>query len=130
MKTSVLLAEDENSLQALLEEVLTDAGFDVVVASDGAQAMGRLDSAGLQLGVVVTDINLGARPDGWAVSRHARVLVPGMPVIYVSAHSINDWPSKGVPNSLFLSKPFKLRHIVMAVSTLLADADGRRTAGI
>ena len=121
MKTSVLRAEDENSLQALLEEVLTDAGFDVVVASDGAQAMGRLDSAGLQLGVVVTDINLGAGPDGWAVSRHARVLVPGIPVVYVSGHSINDRPSKGVPNSLFLSKPVDIESLIAVCRKLLAD---------
>jgi DNA-binding response OmpR family regulator len=129
VKTNVLVAEDEDLLQELLEEVLTDAGFKVVVASDGVQAMGELDAGGRRFRAIITDINLGAGPDGWAVSRHARELVPNIPVVYVSGHNFHDWPLKGVPNSLFLPKPFKLSQIVTAVSTLLTGADAYKSAG-
>jgi DNA-binding response OmpR family regulator len=128
VKTSVLLAEDEIVLQELLQEVLTDAGFEVVVAGDGAQAMGTLDLKPCRFSAVITDINLGAGPDGWAVSQHARVLIPNIPVVYVSGHSLKDWPAKGVPNSLFLPKPFRLSQIVAAVSAVLSSVDGHHIA--
>jgi DNA-binding response OmpR family regulator len=129
VKTNLLVAEDEDLLRDLLEEVLTDAGFEVVVASDGMQAMGKLDADGPRLRAIITDINLGAGPDGWAVSRHARDVIPNVPVVYVSGHSLHDWPLKGVPNSLFLPKPFKLSQLVLAVSTLLTGAGACKIAG-
>ena len=69
------------------------------------------------------DIRLGAGPDGWAVARRARELVPTMPVVYMSGDSSPEWSSKGVPNSLMVAKPFAPAQIITAVSTLLNAAD-------
>jgi CheY-like chemotaxis protein len=69
---------------------------------------------------VVTDINLGRnRMDGWDVARHARENKPDMPVVYMTGDSADEWASKGVPNSILLTKPFAPAQLVTAVAQLL-----------
>lgn len=40
-------------------------------------------------------------------------------VVYMSGDSAEDWSSKGVPNSIMLSKPFAPAQLVTAISNLL-----------
>lgn len=68
---------------------------------------------------MLTDIQLGRGPDGWEVARHARELVPEMPVVYISGDSAHEWTARGVPDSIMVSKPFVDAQIITAVSTLL-----------
>jgi hypothetical protein len=49
----------------------------------------------------------------------ARAIDPEFPVVYISGASAADWPSKGVPNSIMLPKPFAPAQLVTAVSNLL-----------
>ena len=67
------------------------------------------------MAALITDVRLGEGPDGWAVARYARKLKPGLPIIYFSGNSAHEWPSEGVPNSLYLQKPLTAPQIVKAV---------------
>ncbi len=49
-----------------------------------------------------------------------------MPVVYMSGNSGQGWPSKGVPNSVFIAKPFVPAQIITAISTLLNEIDAHR----
>lgn len=71
---------------------------------------------------LVTDISLDGKIDGWEVARHVREIDPEYPVIYMSGASAADWASKGVPNSVILSKPFAPAQLVTAISNLLNAA--------
>jgi DNA-binding response OmpR family regulator len=122
----LLVVEDEVGIQELLEIVLADAGFEVMTASDGDQAIAELNTGAARFKAVITDIRLGTGPDGWEVGRRARELVPNMAVVYVTADSGHLWPSRGVPGSVLVSKPFAMAQITTAVSTLLAEADARQ----
>lgn len=82
----------------LLEE-LEEAGFNVIVASSGTEALRTLNEQSDKLQGVITDINLGDGPDGWDVARTARELSSGLPIVYVSAASEHEWTSEGVPAS-------------------------------
>jgi len=116
----ILVVEDDHLVQSFVEEALTEGGFEIVVASSGEQALEVLDSANGKYRALVTDINLGRdRLEGWDVARHARELDPDFPVVYMSGNSADDWASKGVPNSIMLSKPFAPAQLVTAVSQLL-----------
>jgi DNA-binding response OmpR family regulator len=68
---------------------------------------------------LVTDIRLRGRINGWEVARQAREIDPTFPIVYISGASADDWPSKGVPNSIMLQKPFAPVQLVTAVSHLL-----------
>jgi len=79
-----------------------------------------LNAADGKYRALVTDINLGPdKMEGWEVAKHAREISPGLPVVYMSARATGDWTSKGVPNSIMLSKPFAPAQLVTAVSQLL-----------
>jgi len=124
----LLLVEDEALILVDVKDGLSDAGFEVVAAHDGIQALAELDADANRFKAVVTDIQLGSGPDGWEIGRHARELVPDMPVIYMSGGSNTDWSSRGVPDSLMIAKPFVMAQLVTAISTLINNADTRRQA--
>jgi CheY-like chemotaxis protein len=68
---------------------------------------------------LVTDIELGGRLTGWDVAQRARELKPDLPVIYMTGNSGDEWASRGVPNSVLITKPFAPAQIVTAVSQAL-----------
>ena len=69
----ILVVEDDQLIQGVIEEALTDGGFETTIASSGEEAIGLLDAANPEFRALVTDINLGKDTrDGWAVARHAR----------------------------------------------------------
>jgi DNA-binding response OmpR family regulator len=119
----LLYVEDEFLIQDMLVTALEEAGFSVLVANDGNQALEILASQSQAMHGLITDINLGTGPDGWDVSRTARELVSGVPVVYVSAASEHEWTSRGVPNSVMINKPFVPAQVVVAISSLLVVSD-------
>lgn len=118
----LLVVEDEALILHVLEDALTDAGFTVVSAVDGAEAIAALDKPDNTLAGLVTDIRIGDGVSGWDVARHARALKPTFPVVYMTADSANEWPSQGVPNSVLIQKPFANAQVIAAISTLLNAA--------
>jgi DNA-binding response OmpR family regulator len=117
---NILVVEHDHLVQSVIEEALTDGGFEVLVASSGEQAIAALEGADGKFRALVTDINLGRdKVDGWEIARHAREIDPAFPVIYMSGDSAEAWASKGVPNSIMLAKPFAPAQLVTAVSQLL-----------
>ena len=124
MQTQVLLlVEDEALIQSLLEDALSDGGFELTIAENGTKALAELEADATRFRAVITDIRLGSGPDGWQVAHRARELVPAMPIVYMSGDSSHDWAANGVPNSVMVSKPFAVAQIVTAVSNLLIAAD-------
>ncbi len=115
----ILVVEDDQAIQGVIEEALSEGGFEITIASSGEQAV-KLIGENPQFRAVVTDINLGRnRMDGWDVARHAREAKPDMPIVYMTGDSADEWASKGVPNSILLTKPFAPAQLVTAVAQLL-----------
>ena len=119
----LLYVEDEPITQELVETTLKEAGFEVVVASCGAEALRILETNTEPVHGLITDINLGGGPEGWEVARRARELIDAVPVVYVSGGSGHEWSSRGVPRSVMITKPFAPTQIVVAMSTLLVRTD-------
>jgi DNA-binding response OmpR family regulator len=66
----------------------------------------------------VADIVLRGRIDGWEVAQRAREIDPEFPIIYMTGAKADQWPSRGISNSI-LEKPFAPAQLVTAVSQLL-----------
>ena len=115
----ILIVEDDQDIQIIVEEALTDGGFGSVIAISGEEAVARLRSDEVKYLALVTDINLPGRLDGWEIARAAREVDPAFPIVYMTGAAADDWPSKGVPNSILLNKPFAPAQLVTAVSQLL-----------
>lgn len=123
----ILVVEDDQLIQAMVEEALSDGGFQTSITASGEEAIALLQGSKSNYRAIVTDINLLERLDGWEVARIARELNPALPVIYMTGTNGEDWPSRGVPNSVLLTKPFAPAQIVTAVAALL-NANPPQTA--
>ncbi len=116
---TLLLVEDEPLLALDFESALTEAGYTVVVAASGEKALAELVSDATRFCAVLTDIRIGIGPNGWAVGKRARELVPGIPVIYMSGDSSADSTSMGVPESIMLAKPMAMSQVIVALAQLM-----------
>jgi DNA-binding response OmpR family regulator len=115
----ILVIEDDQAIQTIVDEALTEGGFEPAIAASGEEAVTLLKGGLTKYRALVTDIGLRGRMDGWEVAQQARKIDPAFPIIYMSGAHAEDWASKGVPNSIMLAKPFAPAQLVTAVSQLL-----------
>jgi DNA-binding response OmpR family regulator len=116
---SILVIEDDQMIQSLVEDALSDGGFEPAIAASGEEAVTLLKGDKTKYRALVTDINLRGKMDGWEVAKQAREINPEFPIIYMTGAAAEQWASRGVPNSILLTKPFAPAQLVTAVSQLL-----------
>ena len=115
----ILLVDDDSALLRLLSMRLTSAGYTVITAEGGEQALAQLSLSRPHL--VITDLRMQGM-DGLALFNAIRQSYPLLPVIILTAHgSIPDAitaTNRGVFS--FLTKPFDgkslLTHVTRALS--------------
>lgn len=111
----VLVVEDEPLIRLAMIDALEEGGYTVVEADSGAAALEQVQTLG-QLRGLVTDIKMGAGPNGWLVAHRARERFPNLSVVYVTGDSVDDWSANGVPKSVVLQKPFATAELVAALA--------------
>lgn len=110
----VLVVEDDPLIREFVVEALREAGYQVVHARTGEEA---LDWCRRQFAdVLITDVMLPGKIDGWQIAERCREHDPGIPVIYASGFSPAQ--PRPVPGSRFLTKPFGPNEIVQLVKEL------------
>ena len=115
----ILVIEDDDAVQGVIEDALTEGGFGPAIAASGEEAVTLLKGRITPYRALVADINLLGKLDGWEVAKQAREIDPEFPVIYMTGAAAEQWASRGVPNSILLTKPFAPAQLVTAVSQLL-----------
>jgi DNA-binding response OmpR family regulator len=115
----ILVIEDDQGIQGIIEDALTEGGFEPAIAATGEEAITLLQGDHTRYRALVTDIKLLGRIDGWEIAQKAREIEPGFPILYMSGAHAENWASKGVPNSIMLTKPFAPAQLVTAISQLL-----------
>ena len=115
----VLLVEDEPLLRMLGVDTLEDAGFSVVEAASGDEAMAFLDQHdGDSVRVLFTDVNMPGHLDGFTLARQVAERWPGIGVLIVSgkmAPQPGDMPERGQ----FIGKPYQPTAVVDRIRSLL-----------
>ena len=118
---AILVVEDDQLVQQTLEDTLIEGGFEVAMVASGEEAVELLKGQ-TSYRAIVTDINLSGEIEGWEVARVAREIDAALPIVYMTGAAGDEWPSKGVPHSILLKKPFAPAQLVTAVSQLLNAA--------
>jgi two-component system OmpR family response regulator len=122
----LLVVEDDQTILELLSGSLRFAGFDVVTAASGAEALRAVAASRPDL--VLLDVML-PDGDGFEVVRRMRSSGPSGPVIFVTARD-------GVPDRVaglalgaddYVTKPFSLDEVVERIRAVLRRA-GRPSA--
>jgi CheY-like chemotaxis protein len=119
----ILVVEDDLSVAILLQEVLTDAGYEVRLATDGRQAADILKKEKAP-DLVLTDLNL-PHIRGAALVELIRSdpNTKTTPVIVATGAAPEEFPRREA-YEILIRKPYMPSDILDAVSTLLAVKRG------
>lgn len=119
---TVLVADDNDVAQRLCKRVLEKAGFGVLIAADGLQAVEitlRERPSMILMDVAMPGI------DGLEAMRRIKTEIPSIPIVIASAHSMASdrerFLAAGADN--VLSKPFRLADLISIVAQLAAAAE-------
>ncbi len=119
---TVLLVEDEEALRTVCARMLDRAGFQVLQATDGAQALELINRHGPPQ-VVLTDLTMPVM-GGAELARCLRVRWPLMPVVFMSGYTADELRRLGVFDSEgdIVLKPFTPPELVAGVVRALSRA--------
>jgi CheY-like chemotaxis protein len=92
MNSAILVVEDDEALRDVFSRSLQRAGFDVLTAAHGKEALAVCRKGGI--GLVLTDIMMPVL-NGFELIRALKSEAPGTPVIAVSNSGIKDVPDFG-----------------------------------
>lgn len=119
----VLLVENNEPLREPIAEGLRQAGFEVVEAADGQEAMSHLCE---RFDVLFTDIDLPGGMDGWTIAERWREADAAVGVIYTSGFCMEH--GRQVRASRCVPKAHRPGQIVAAVVDLANERTLRRSA--
>lgn len=113
MKT-ILIADDEESVGAILKQMLESGGYATEVAMNGEEALNLLKSKKFDL--LISDINMPVM-DGVALLTKAKEFSPSLPVIFVTAYGKNKIIMEAMKIGLadFIEKPFRMDVVINTV---------------
>jgi signal transduction histidine kinase/ActR/RegA family two-component response regulator len=105
-RETVLLVEDEGDVRTLTCEFLQAAGYQVLSAADGVEALEIAERLGSAINLLLTDVVM-PRMRGTELARHVQEKLPHLKVVFVSGYTEE---LHATPNSMetgyFLQKPF------------------------
>lgn len=111
---SVLIADDEENVRVLLEEVLTDDGYRVIVAKNGKEAF---ESVKKQVpDCVLLDVRMPVM-DGMEAFLKIKEIDSGLPVIFITAYGSSEIAINAMKQGAYdyLTKPFNIDEIKIKV---------------
>lgn len=116
-----LIVEDNDNLARSMATALSEAGFNITVANDGAHALPMLVQGGFDL--MVLDLGL-PELDGISLLRKLRHQQNTIPVLIISARDTLDQRILGLEEGAddYLCKPFSLDEVVARARALVRRA--------
>jgi CheY-like chemotaxis protein len=115
-RSRVLVADDESQVREMTAESLVEAGYDVVCAASGEEA---LDLIGADRGIalLLTDIKMPGM-DGWSLARSAKAINPDLRIVYMTGYAA--LPPEGTGGlGPVLAKPWRLQQLVRLIRSAL-----------
>ena len=127
---TVLVAEDEDSLQSLAIVTIKEKGLNVLAASGAEEAIRLWDRHAHDIVLLFTDIVLPGPMNGFDIASHIRAKCPTLPVIFSSGYSrtLADDGANLHEGAAYLAKPYRQLELSALLSKML-PRNGRRPAG-
>jgi two-component system, chemotaxis family, chemotaxis protein CheY len=120
MSANILTVDDSASIRLTTKVTLTNAGYTITEAVNGAEGLATAQTA--QFDLIVTDLNM-PKMDGLTMIRELRKMPAhmGVPVIFLTTESDNELKqqAKAAGATGWLTKPFDPESLVKIVRKVL-----------
>ena len=123
-KKKILVADDEERIVKLVSDFLKIGGYEVLPASDGAQAL-ELFNKNPDITLAIIDIMM-PELDGWALTKEIRK-TSDLPIIMLSARAEEFDLLTGFESGIdeYVTKPFSPAVLVKRMEALIKRSDGK-----
>jgi len=120
-EVTILLADDEESQLSLVERVLSGAGYRVLVAKNGAEAVELFERHKSAVSLAVLDLGL-PKLSGWQSYLAMRKIDPALRVLFASGYVEPEMRTRLRDNGIVdvLKKPYTLEQLLGQIGELLA----------
>jgi len=118
----VLLVDDDPGVRRLVERALKGAGYDVLAAASGDEAIQLLrDNDGMRIDLLLTDLILPGM-DGCELARRVLGVRPATKVVYMSGYAAEAIPALGFDaQTNLIEKPFAIADLLRRIGSLLRE---------
>ena len=125
MPMTILLVDDDAIQGAIRKAILTRSGHEVIVASEGQQALTLLENpeTSQHIGMIITD-HIMPRMNGPQFVSELRTRFPELPVLVLSGLPGGESEYEGL-NILYRLKPLAPEELIRLTRTILGDPLGR-----
>ncbi|KEX92278.1 response regulator [Pseudomonas umsongensis] len=115
---TLLVVEDDAIVRMLIVDVLEELEYKVLEADSSEQALAILKNENQHINLMMTDVGLPVM-DGQELASQARLLRPGLPILFASGYAENI----DVPEGMHLiGKPFSIDQLRDKVKGILDNA--------
>jgi CheY-like chemotaxis protein len=115
---TVLVVEDEMMVRMPIAEYLRDCGYNVLEASDAAEAIAAVNEAG-PVNVVFSDVRMPGRMDGFGLAEWFQAHYPDVPVLLTSGYNASRGVAIKVPGVKLIDKPYSQLQVARRIAALL-----------
>jgi len=123
MKKIVLVVDDDAAVRDSMKKVLESAGFDVLLAGDGQEAVQQ--ATPVQIDLLMLDIGLPLR-NGWDAFAQITAANPCLPIIIITGHSDQYPVAAAAGASAFMEKPLDASQLLATIQEVLAEPKEER----
>lgn len=119
----ILLAEDDSVIRELLTAVLKTAGYELVTATDGVEAVEAFKNYGEKVNLVLTDIGM-PRMNGIEAILLIRDMSQSVPIMILSIWEESSYIkiAKQANVKEYMKKPFDVGELVKKIKELVPEA--------
>ncbi|MCP4218355.1 MAG: response regulator, partial [bacterium] len=124
---TILLAEDDEQVRNITVDMLDMAGYNLLIACDGTEAIDLFKQHMNEIDLVLLDVIM-PKKSGRLVHDFIKTIRPNMPVLFVSGYSFNALETGSLPEKGYelLRKPFLYDELLIRVREML----GKEKAGV
>jgi DNA-binding NtrC family response regulator len=125
MKAKLLIVDDEKHIREGLEKALSLDGYDVQLASDGQEAIDKVEEGDVDL--VITDLKMPLR-SGEELLKDALERYPYLPIIILTGHGTIENAVEAMRNGAydFITKPLNIDKLSLIVKRALENSSLKR----
>jgi two-component system, cell cycle sensor histidine kinase and response regulator CckA len=119
---TILLVEDTHSLREVTKEFLELAGYTVLEASNGADALALVQETSQTIQLLLTDVIMPGM-SGPDLAKNLQALHPSIPVLYMSGYTDNKVIRRSDidPGTNLLNKPFTREKLTTKVREMMGS---------